>query len=251
MKKVISLAICCLFLLSAFAQSPQAIPYQAIIRNNDGTVMSNTALSLTFKIHDSSATGTIVYDETHSTSSNSLGLVSVNVGGGSPVSGTFSSINWSNGAKYLQVLMNAGNGDIDLGTQQMLSVPYALYAENSGSGTSTVSTFQGSIGKGFTMISQSLSPTPLTLAGSIDFCYNLEEQGYNDWRLPTLEEALSYVTNYGPQTITRNMWTLTVSTTNLLNFAQISAPINNPTINGYFRVYNISSSDNYTTTCVR
>jgi hypothetical protein len=134
MKKVISLAICFLFLSSAFAQSPQAIPYQAIIRNNDGSVMSNTALTLTFKIHDSSATGTIVYEETHSNSSNSQGLVSVNVGGGSPVSGTFSTINWSSGPKYLHVLMNTGNGDVDLGTQQLLSVPYALYAENSNNG---------------------------------------------------------------------------------------------------------------------
>lgn len=249
MKKLTTAIVFTIIHLTLLAQSPQAIPYQAIIRNNDGSVMSDNTLALTFKIHENSANGTIVYEETHSTASNSQGLVSVSVGGGTPVTGNFNNINWGNGAKYLHVLMNTGNGDIDLGTQQMLSVPYALYAENSGS--STVSSFQGNIGKGFTMISQTVSPIATTLAGAIDFCYNLEEQGYTDWRLPTLEETLSYVTNYGPQNITRNIWTLTVSTTSTLNFAQISAPINNPSVNGYFRVYNVSSSDNHTTTCVR
>ncbi len=115
----------------AYAQAPQSIPYQAVVRNTDGTVMSNTALTMTFKIHDGSATGTVVYEESHNISSNAQGLVALNVGGGTPITGTFSNINWGNGAKFLHVLMNAGNGVVDLGTQQMLSVPYALYAEKS------------------------------------------------------------------------------------------------------------------------
>jgi hypothetical protein len=114
----------------AYAQAPQSIPYQAVVRNTDGTVMSNTALTMTFKIHDVSATGTVVYEESHTTSSNAQGLVALNVGGGLPITGTFNSINWGNGAKFLHVLMNAGNGLVDLGTQQMLSVPYALYAND-------------------------------------------------------------------------------------------------------------------------
>jgi hypothetical protein len=116
----------------AYAQAPQSIPYQAVVRNTDGTVMSNTALTMTFKIHDGSATGTVVYEESHNISSNAQGLVALNVGGGTPITGTFSNINWGNGAKFLHVLMNAGNGVVDLGTQQMMSVPYALYAEKSG-----------------------------------------------------------------------------------------------------------------------
>ena len=248
MKKVISLAICFLFLSSAFSQSPQGIPYQAIIRNNDGSVMTNTALTLTFKIHDSSATGSIVYEETHSTSSNSQGLVSVNVGGGTPISGTFNSISWSNGAKYLHVLMNAGNGDIDLGTQQMLSVPYALYAENSG--TSTVSTFQGNIGKGFTMISAP-SSSPLNLSQSINFCFNLEEQGYSDWRLPTLEEVISYTILHGTSNLTTNLWTITPASLSSLTFAFIASNGINSTI-GAFQIYGIQSySTDYASSCVR
>jgi uncharacterized protein (TIGR02145 family) len=112
------------------AQTPQSIPYQAVIRNTDVTVMAEAAITMTFKIHDVTATGIVVYEENHTSSTNAQGLISLNVGNGSVVSGTFSGINWGNGAKFLHVLMNAGNGVIDLGTQQMMSVPYALYADD-------------------------------------------------------------------------------------------------------------------------
>ncbi len=113
-----------------FSQAPQSIPYQAVMRNADGTVMSNAAMTITFKIHDVAATGVVVYEETHAVTSNSQGLVSMNVGGGTVVTGAFDNINWGGGNKFFQVLMNAGNGVVDLGTQQMMSVPYALYAED-------------------------------------------------------------------------------------------------------------------------
>ncbi len=112
-----------------FSQAPQSIPYQAVVRNTDGSNMANAAVTITFKIHDNSATGTVVYEETHTTTTNAQGLVSLNVGGGVAVTGTFSGIQWGTGSKFLHVLMNAGNGVVDLGTQQMVSVPYALYAE--------------------------------------------------------------------------------------------------------------------------
>jgi uncharacterized protein (TIGR02145 family) len=113
-----------------FAQAPQSIPYQAVVRNTDGSTMANAAVTITFKIHDNNATGTVVYEETHTTTTNAQGLVSLNVGGGTTVTGTFSGIQWGAGSKFLHVLMNAGNGIVDLGTQQMMSVPYALYAED-------------------------------------------------------------------------------------------------------------------------
>ncbi len=111
-----------------FAQSPQSIPYQAVVRNADGSVMSNIAMTMTFKIHDVAAAGTIVYQESHSTTSNAQGLVVLQVGQGQASVGTFDNINWGSGAKFLHVVMNAANGEVDLGTQQMMSVPYVLYA---------------------------------------------------------------------------------------------------------------------------
>jgi uncharacterized protein (TIGR02145 family) len=79
-----------------------------------------------------------VYEENHSTTT-SNGLVNLTVGMGNAVNGVFAQIAWGVGNKYLQVLMNNGSGEIDLGTQQMMSVPYALYAEKSNTTNISVS----------------------------------------------------------------------------------------------------------------
>jgi len=114
--------------LVSFSQSPAAIPYQAVLRNADGSVIANSSVTVTFKIHDSTTLGPVVFEETHTTTPNAHGLISLNVGQGSAVFGTINGVNWSSGNKFLQVMMNAGNGNVDLGTQQMMSVPYALHA---------------------------------------------------------------------------------------------------------------------------
>jgi uncharacterized protein (TIGR02145 family) len=124
---------------SLVAQSPQGIPYQAVMRNADGSVMASSEAVFTFMIHDGTANGTVVYQESHSLTSNAQGLVSCVVGNGVVSQGTFATINWGNGAKFLHVMM----GSTDLGTQQMLSVPYALHSsssDNAANGFSSVST---------------------------------------------------------------------------------------------------------------
>jgi uncharacterized protein (TIGR02145 family) len=112
------------------AQAPQGIPYQAIARNASGVAIENTAVKVRFSIRDSIATGAIKYQETHNPTTSALGLFSVNVGMGTVVSGTFSGINWGKNAKFLQVELDPAGGSsyTDLGTTQMMSVPYALYA---------------------------------------------------------------------------------------------------------------------------
>ncbi len=193
MKKIFLFAFCLLtfdFLL--FAQAPQGIPYQAIARNASGVAIANTAVKVRFSIRDSIATGAIKYQETHSATTSALGLFSVNVGMGTVVSGTFSGINWGKNAKFLQVELNTTGGTTytDLGTTQMMSVPYALFA-----GQAATSLAGNNLGNGFTMISNFSPPKIVNqtlsyynLKESIDYCYNLVEGGYSDWRLPTLEE---------------------------------------------------------------
>jgi hypothetical protein len=110
------------------SQSPLGIPYQAVMRNADGSVMASSSVSLTFMIHDATANGNVVYQESHALTSNAQGLVSCVMGNGVVSQGNFANINWGGGAKFLQVMM----GSTDLGTQQMLSVPYALFAEDVG-----------------------------------------------------------------------------------------------------------------------
>jgi hypothetical protein len=123
----------------AIAQAPQGIPYQAAARNSSGAVLASTAISVRFTIRDSTATGVIKYRETHSVTTTAQGMFSVNVGQGTVVSGTFSSINWATNAKFLQVEMDPAGGSsyVELGTQQMMSVPYALYAGSANSISNT------------------------------------------------------------------------------------------------------------------
>jgi hypothetical protein len=113
-----------------FAQAPQAFKYQGIARDNSGNVLSNTSLSIRPSIRTGSGTGLIVYQETHSVTTNNVGLFNLSIGMGTPSVGTFSTINWSTD-KYMEVEINFGSGFVSMGTSQLLSVPYALYAETS------------------------------------------------------------------------------------------------------------------------
>ena len=124
MKSFLTLSIHLLITSFLFAQAPQGIPYQVVLRNADGTVMASSAANMVFMIHDGSATGTVVYQESHTLTSNAQGLVTCVVGNGVVSQGNFANINWGSGTKFLHVMM----GTTDLGTQQMLSVPYALYS---------------------------------------------------------------------------------------------------------------------------
>jgi len=131
----------------AKAQAPQAIPYQAAARNSSGVVLVNKTIGLRFTLHDATASGTTVYQETQNATTNAVGMFIVNIGQGSVVSGTFSNINWASGNKFTQVEYDStasGSHYVDLGTQQLMSVPYAL---NSGNGVpaGTIVAFGGSI----------------------------------------------------------------------------------------------------------
>jgi hypothetical protein len=132
MKKIYLLLSLCLIHFITQAQAPQGIPYQSVIRNGSGALLINQAVHLRFSLHDSTMLGTIVYQETHTSTTTNLGMVILSIGQGTSVIGTFSAINWGNGAKFMQVELDAAGGSnyTDLGTQQMMSVPYSLYAGN-------------------------------------------------------------------------------------------------------------------------
>ncbi len=145
---LVFLCISISFFNDCYSQAPQAIPYQAVARDNAGGLISNQNISLRFSIHDATAGGTVVYKETKSTTTNAFGLFSVNVGQGTVVTGTFSSINWGGGSKFLQVEMDATGGVsyVDMGTQQMLSVPYALSSSDNRWSTSGANIFNNNLG---------------------------------------------------------------------------------------------------------
>ena len=116
---------------TASANVPQGISYQAVARNPQGQPLSNTALQVKFTLLANSLTGTTEYAELHSLTTNDLGLFTTAIGTGTPLSGTFANINWAGGNKYLKVEMDAGNGFVALGTQQLLSVPYSMRSNTS------------------------------------------------------------------------------------------------------------------------
>lgn len=135
MKKLFNIILLLLLANIANAQAPQGIPYQAVARNSSGNILASQNIRVRFSIRDSVATSTIVYRETFTPTTNALGLFNVNVGTGTVVTGTFSGINWGTNAKFMQVELDPTGGTTytNMGTTQMMSVPFALYAANSGS----------------------------------------------------------------------------------------------------------------------
>jgi hypothetical protein len=123
--------------LQIFGQAPQSFNYQAVCRDNLGNIIAGQTVNLRFTIYDITPGGTILYQENHTTTTNSFGLVNLAVGTGSWIAGNFLTIPWGSGAKYLGVELNAGSGYNSVGTPQLLSVPYAIYANSSGNGIGT------------------------------------------------------------------------------------------------------------------
>jgi len=132
MKKIIILLSILFFSAGVFAQSPEAVNYQAVARNLSGVPLVNQSVDVRFTIHQGSSTGTVVFQETHATSTNQFGLINLAIGGVNTAA--FPLINWGLGTFFLQVEINDGSGFTDMGSTQLLSVPYALYAKESGNG---------------------------------------------------------------------------------------------------------------------
>jgi hypothetical protein len=112
-----------------------AIPYQAVVRDGAGNPLINHPLTVRCTLHDNTASGTSIYQETHTITTNNLGLFTLHIGTGVASIGNIDSIHWALYKKYLQVEFDTtaqGVSYIDLGTQQLMAVPYALYAETAG-----------------------------------------------------------------------------------------------------------------------
>jgi uncharacterized protein (TIGR02145 family) len=136
MKKLYTLLALAITLIVT-AQAPQGFNYQATIRNNSGQLLLNQNVQVIFNILSNSATGTIVYSESHSVTTDDLGHINLVVGQGTAITGTFSTINWGSGNYYLGIELNTGAGYVAMGTTQLISVPYALYANSAGNSQAT------------------------------------------------------------------------------------------------------------------
>jgi uncharacterized protein (TIGR02145 family) len=130
--KTLTTFILTLFIVANLsAQAPQAFKYQAVARNSSGEVLVKKPVTFRISILQGSTTGTQVYSELHSKTTNEFGLVEMEIGKGTSPSGSFTSISWGAGTYFVKVEMDPAGGIAyqTMGTSQLLSVPFALYAE--------------------------------------------------------------------------------------------------------------------------
>jgi len=134
MKFVYTLFCSLSLFVSSLAQTPLEFKYQALARDISGSVLADQIIGLQISILKGSVSGTEVYVETHNVTTNSFGLININIGGGSVVSGSINSIDWSSDIYFIKIEMDPSGGSsyADMGTSQMLSVPYALHAKTAG-----------------------------------------------------------------------------------------------------------------------
>jgi len=148
MKKIVTIVLFVVGSIASWAQAPQSFKYQAVARNASGNPIASANISVRLSIRDVTATGTIVYRETHAAATNALGLFTISVGGGTVVGGTFASIAWGTGNKFIEVEADFAGGTTytSLGASQLLSVPYALFAASGNTGTAGATGAQGPAG---------------------------------------------------------------------------------------------------------
>jgi len=150
MKRITLITILLLFTIVVFAQAPQKMSYQAVIGDGSNAFVATTSIGMQISILQGSIDGEAVYIETHTPTTNTNGLVSIEIGDGTIINGEFAEIDWGNGPFFVKTETDPSGGSSYsiTGTSQLLSVPYALYSENSGTSSClTVETIQVFDGK--------------------------------------------------------------------------------------------------------
>ncbi|SFZ94047.1 hypothetical protein SAMN05428642_103534 [Flaviramulus basaltis] len=140
MKYLLTFFLFLAFSLSIFAQTPEKMSYQAIIRNSDNALVIDSNVSLKILIRQGSPNGTAVYEENHVVSTNTNGLVTLEIGTGNAVQGNFTNIAWDQEMHFIetQVDPTGGSNYNIVGVSQLLSVPYALHAKSAESITGPI-----------------------------------------------------------------------------------------------------------------
>lgn len=136
MKSFSSLLLICVASMQLCAQAPQKMSFQAVLRDGSDALLVNSAVGMRISVLQGSPAGTAVYAETHAVTTNANGLATLEIGTGTPVSGTFAAIDWASGPYFLKTETDPDGGTnySIAGTSELLSVPYALHAANSGIG---------------------------------------------------------------------------------------------------------------------
>ncbi len=134
-KNVFTISIFLLLVTTLIAQAPQSFKYQAIARGLQDNILANQEVSLKISLLQDGESGQEVYSEIHYLKTSRFGLISLEIGNGNDKSGDMTYIDWGSGSYFVSLEMDKTGGDnfVSMGASQLLSVPYALYAEKSGS----------------------------------------------------------------------------------------------------------------------
>jgi len=134
MKRIYSILAVLFLTINVFAQAPKKMSYQAVIRKSNNTLLASSPVGIKISILKDSATGTVVFAETYNPNpiTNANGLVSLEIGTGLPITGTFAAINWATGPYFIKTETDPTGGTAYsiTGTNELMSVPYALFSAN-------------------------------------------------------------------------------------------------------------------------
>jgi len=149
-KLLLSLVAIATLSLSSFGQVPEGFKYQAVVRDAGNIILNNQAVGMRLTIQQGSIGGITAYSETFSTTTNGYGLVNLEIGTGTTAY-DFTTIDWANGPYFMETAIDATGGSsyVVMGTSQLMSVPYALYAKTSGNGQGPVGGFTHYLGEDF------------------------------------------------------------------------------------------------------
>jgi hypothetical protein len=194
-----------------FAQSaPQGIKFQGMARDASNNAVSNKSVALRISIIKDQPSGTVVYSESFNTNTNDIGLFGLTVGKGSVIQGVFKSIAWGASSLFLKTEIDLNNGTnyTFLSTTELLSVPYALYAQSAGidpsqhyvgelwGGGIVVSTYDNGK-KGLIMsLNDNASGRVKGITNATKTCTDLTDGSFKDWIIPSLEDWKSINANY-------------------------------------------------------
>ena len=211
MNKFYTFLAAILLTTSTFAQAPEKMSYQAVIRNSSDALVANQAVGMRISILQTTATGTAVYVETQTPTTNINGLVSLEIGAGTPVTGTFAGINWATGPYFIKTETDptGGTAYAIVGTNELMSVPYALFSANAGvggfahylgevfNGGIIFYLYRGSDGLEHGLIAALTESSQWWQTTSANVNANRSEDGAYNTSLMTNSPAASYVTGLG------------------------------------------------------
>jgi len=218
MKKIFTLLSAVLVSGLLIGQSPSSFKYQAVLRNIRGDIRANADATILIEITKNQGNGAIIYSETHKVKTDNFGLIDLEIGNGTPITGIFSSIDWSKGTYFVNISVDG----VLMGTAQLHSVPYALYAEKAGNGFS--GNYNDLINRPvlFDGTWLSLTGKPTTIAG-----YGITDAFNGTWTSLTGKPTLTTVATSGSYTdlINRPALALVATTgsyTNLTNLPTLT-----------------------------